>query len=155
MIALLRNVIGFAPILAVLVGMGGGGWLSGLAVWKLKDFWFTTISEPAVRRDQQALDAIEFQKLADDAKRKRELEIFKFIERLTQEYIDQKAEDDAWDKARVDLLEREIEDWKNGLGESDRRSGLTERELDFVVGVPDPVRARPEHGQGAGANRRP
>ena len=134
MLALLRTAIAAAPLLAVALFGLGGSFTAGAVVWKFKDFWFTTFSEPAIRRDQRAIDVAEFERIAEEARRARELEYFKLVDRLATEFYEQQQMAEDWHQAKVDLLEDRIREYEQDLTD-DGACGLTQRDLDFLGGV--------------------
>lgn len=134
MLTALRTAIAFAPILAVvLVGLGGS-LSAGAVVWKLKDFWFTTFTEPQIRREQREADVAEFERIAHEAKVKRELELFKLVDRWSNEIYLADVEDDAWDEAQRKLMQDKIDEYEQGAGDGGGGT-LTDLDVRFLDGL--------------------
>lgn len=153
--ASIAAAIRFAPLVSVLLVGLGGTFTAGAAVWKLKDFWFTTFAEPQIRRDERSIVTAEFEALAEKAKRDRELELFKLFDKWSTETYLAGIEDEAWDEAQRKLLQDKIDDYENGAdGESGGGGVLTDLDVRFLDGLLAQSGAAPRgRGQGQGAIR--
>lgn len=153
MLAALRAAIQFAPLLAVVLTGLGGTVTAGAAVWKLKDFWFTTFTEPQIRRDERALVIAEFEALVEKAKAEYAIKLAKIAEALGMEAERRRLEDEAWHDAQLDLYKDRINDYEQELQLEGRSCRLTLRDLEFLGGLgellAEPAAVGRSAGQGA------
>lgn len=138
MIALLKAL---PAVLVLLVGLAGGSAVTGALSWA----WLAAVHDPAIRREATVTLTAAVQRATDAAIAAEQARQFRANEAATQQYLKQKALDDAAQQAKDDTLEKEIADYEReksaaaAAAPANATAGgdchLTQRDLDFLGGV--------------------
>jgi hypothetical protein len=119
---------------AGLAGLISATALSSAGFWA----WNTFVDNPGIVRFEQAKCALAVEAAAAKAVAEEQLRQFRIGEAAFDKAFKQDAEDQAWQQARVKLLQSEIADYERER-QADGRSlcPLTRRDLEFLDGVYD------------------
>lgn len=105
--------------------------------------WNSFVENPDIERKAVAVAVA----AAAEAKAAEQLRQFEIGEWAANEFVLEQREDAVWQAAREELTRKEIAEYEQLLAAAASKCGLTQRDLDFVVGV----RAQPT---GPAARRR-
>lgn len=116
------------PLVAAIVLPLLGGGLGTGAAW----LWWSWVELPHALDKQKAVLTSEFEARAEKARADEERRRAALVDRLSAQFQQQQAAEDAQQQLALDLLNQRIADYETG--DSDAACRLTQPRLDFLLG---------------------